>query len=125
MRKPIGKIKNESLVKRVRRKLSIRKKVSGQTDRPRICINKTNKHIIAQVIDDNESKTLFSVSTFGKNSVPSAKGNVEGAKLLGKKLAEDLKNAKIEKAVFDRNGYKYTGIIAALANSVRENGINI
>ena len=125
MRKPIGKIKSESLAKRIRRKLAIRKKVEGSAERPRVCVNKTNKHINVQVINDVDGKTLFSVATYGKNSVAQAKGNVDGAKLVGKKVADNLKDAETATAVFDRNGYKYTGIIAALADSVRENGINI
>ncbi len=124
MRKPIGKIKNKELAKRVRRKLSIRSKIEGTAQRPRICVNKTNKHLFVQVIDDEISKTLFSVQTFGKNAVAS-KNNVEGAKAVGIKVAESLKENKLEAVVFDRAGFKYTGVIAALADAIREKGIKL
>ena len=68
MRKPVGKIKSDSLAKRVRRKLSIRKKVAGTALRPRVCVTRSNKHLRVQVINDDEGKTLFSVQTFGKEA---------------------------------------------------------
>ena len=124
MRKSLAKIKNASKKKEYRRKLSIRKKIIGTAEMPRLCAVKTNKHLQVQVIDDAAMKTLFSVQTFGKK--PTVKtSNVEGAKALGKVLAEELKKKKIETAVFDRNGKLYTGTIAALAESLRENGIKI
>jgi large subunit ribosomal protein L18 len=124
MRKTLKKIKNVTKAKDYRRKLSIRKKINGSSERPRICAVKTNKHLQVQVIDDNARKTLVSVQSFGKNAVGSA-ANVESAKLIGAKVAEQLKGSKIEKAVFDRNGKLYTGVIAAVADSIRENGIQI
>lgn len=124
MRKPLAKIKNESKAKQMRRKLSIRKKVIGSTEIPRVCVVKSNKHIQVQVIDDSTHKTLFSVQTFGKNKVAD-KANTETAKIVGAKVAEQLKANKKETAVFDRNGNKYFGIIATVADSIRENGIRI
>jgi large subunit ribosomal protein L18 len=124
MRKSLAKIKNPSKAKEYRRKLSIRKKIIGSADMPRLCAVKTNKHLQVQVIDDASMKTLFSVQTFGKKATVRS-SNVEGAKELGKNLAAELKKKKIEQAVFDRNGKLYTGAIAALANSLRENGIKI
>jgi len=64
MRKNIAKIKNASKAKEYRRKLSIRKKIVGTTDRPRICATKTNKHLFVQLVDDSTSKTLFFGSNF-------------------------------------------------------------
>ena len=125
MRKTIGKIKSASLARRERRRLVIRKKVAGTAERPRLCTSKSNKHIVVQAIDDDTSKTLFTVATFGKNAVEGAGKNREGAKKLGVKIAEKLKESKIESAVFDRNGLKYTGVLASLADSVREQGIRI
>ncbi len=124
MRKSLKKIKNPSKAKENRRKLSIRKKVIGTTDRPRICATKTNKHIFVQVVDDSTSKTLFSVQTFGKNAVGKA-ANVESAKEVGVQVAKGLSGKSISTAVFDRNGRKYTGVIAALADAIRESGIQI
>ncbi len=124
MRKPNGKIKNASAERRLRRKLSIRKQIIGSTERPRVCVSKSNKNIFVQVIDDSVSKTLFSVQTFGKNAVD-AKANKDGAKVVGAKIAEQLKGKSIERVVFDRSGYKYHGVVAALADSIRENGIQV
>jgi len=124
MRKSLKKIKNASKAKENRRKLSIRKKIIGTTDRPRICATKTNKHIFVQVVDDSTSKTLFSVQTFGKNAVGKT-SNVESAKEVGIQVAKSLSGKNITTAVFDRNGKKYTGVIAALADAIRESGIQI
>lgn len=124
IRKPIGKLKDEGQARKLRRKLAIRKKLSGTAERPRLSLSKTNKHLVVQAIDDNSNVTLFSVQTFGKSAVQ-AKSNVEGAKLVGSKVAQELKSRKIETAVFDRNGLKYHGVVAALVDSARENGIKI
>lgn len=124
MRKILKKIKNENKAKVYKRKLSIRNKISGTTERPRICATKTNKNLFVQVVDDTTGKTLFSVQTFGKNAV-GAKANVEGAKSVGAEVAKNLSSKNITTAVFDRSGKKYTGVIAALATSIRENGIQI
>lgn len=124
MRKNIAKIKNESKAKEYRRKLSIRKKVIGSCDTPRLCVTKTNKHLRVQAIDDAKSVTLFSVQTYGKGKVDGA-ANAEGAKLVGAAVASTLKSKNLEKAVFDRSGKQYTGVLKALADSIRENGIQI
>ncbi len=122
MRKLIGKLNNPSEVKRQRRKLSIRKKINGTGEVPRVCVKRSDKNLSVQVVDDSSMKTLFSVSTFGKNKVD-AKANKEGAKQVGAKVAEGLKTRNIESIVFDRSGYVYHGVIASLADSMRENGI--
>lgn len=124
MRKTYRKIKNASKAKIYRRKLSIRNKIEGTPERPRICATKTNKNLYVQVIDDTEGKTLVSVQTFGKNASEGG-ANVEGAKAVGADVAKALTGKNIKTAVFDRNGRKYTGVIAALADSIRENGIQI
>ncbi len=124
MRKTYRKIKNASKAKIYRRKLSIRNQIEGNSERPRICATKTNKNLFVQVIDDSTNKTLLSVQTFGKNGVKGG-ANVEGAKAVGEELAKAMSGKNIKKAVFDRNGRKYTGVIAALADSIRENGIQI
>lgn len=125
MRKQIGKIQNESDKRRYRRRLSIRAKVTGTSERPRICAFRSNKHITVQVIDDVAGKTLFSVQTFGKNGVAEAKSNREGAKVVGAQVASKFKEHKIEAGVFDRAGYKYTGVVATLVETIRENGIQV
>jgi large subunit ribosomal protein L18 len=125
MRKQVGKIKNEEQARRYRRRLSIRSKLSGTAERPRVCVLKSNKHITVQVIDDVAQKTLLSVQTYGKAAVAGASNNVDGAKLVGAKVAEGLKAKSLEVCVFDRSGYKYHGVVAALADSIRENGIKL
>ena len=124
MRKNISKIKNETKSKEYRRKLSIRKKVVGSENSPRLCVTKTNKHLRVQAINDLSSQTLFSIQTFGK-SKPCDLGNSEGAKKVGFLVAESLKKINLTKAVFDRSGKQYTGVIKALADAIRENGIQI
>ena len=124
MRKSLKKVKNEAKAKIYRRKLSIRQRIEGSAERPRICVVKTNKHLQVQIVDDSVQKTILTVQTFGKNAV--GKGsNKESAKIIGQKVAAGLKGLKIEKAVFDRNGRLYTGVLSTLADSIRENGIQI
>jgi large subunit ribosomal protein L18 len=124
MRKSYKKVKNPTRAKILRRKLSIRKKIIGTADTPRVSVTKTNKHLFVQVIDDAAGKTLFSVQTFGKNAVGKA-ANSESGKLVGNAVSENLKKHNIAKAVFDRGGRKYTGVIATVADSIRENGIQL
>lgn len=124
MRKVLGKIKNPTKAKEYRRRLSIRKKVEGTAERPRVCVTKTNKHLRVQAVDDLTNKTLFSVQTYGKTKVADA-GNAEGAKKIGAAVAAHLKKANVSVAVFDRSGKQYTGVIKVLADAIRENGIQL
>lgn len=123
MRKPIGKIKNDKLARKIKRKLSTRKTLSGTASRPRVCTVKTNKNLSVQVIDDDASKTFFSFHTFGKAKVGGR--TREGAKELGSAVAKKMKDAGLEEAVFDRNGGVYHGVVAAVAEGLREGGIRI
>ena len=124
MRKQYGKVQNKKDQRRQKRRLTIRNKISGTTERPRICAMKSNKHISVQLIDDTKSISLFTVSTFGKD--PAADScNIEGAKKVGAKVAIMMKQKNLSSAVFDRAGYKYTGVIAALVQSIRESGIQV
>ncbi|MBL6990670.1 MAG: 50S ribosomal protein L18 [Bacteriovoracaceae bacterium] len=125
MRKQFGKINDKALANRTRRKLTIRKKVTGTAERPRICVTKSNKHLRIQAINDDISKTIFSVQTFGKDAPKDASKSLSGAKVLGVKVSDLLKENKIQTVVFDRSGYKYTGLISALADSIREEGIQL
>ncbi|MEM0939079.1 MAG: 50S ribosomal protein L18 [Bacteroidota bacterium] len=106
--------------RRKRLRLSIRRKISGTLDRPRIAVFKSNKGIYAQLIDDVNGKTLASASTkeIGKSTV-----NVMIAKEVGKKLAENAKNAGIETVIFDRGGYPYHGRVKSFAEGAREGGL--
>jgi large subunit ribosomal protein L18 len=124
MRKQYGKIQNKKDKRRQKRRLSIRSKLSGTTERPRICAMKSNKHISVQLIDDTKSISLFTVSTFGKEAAADS-CNIEGARKVGTKVAAMMKQKNLSTAVFDRAGYKYTGVIAALVQSIRESGIQV
>lgn len=124
MRKNAAKIKNPAKAKEYRRKLAIRKKVIGSAETPRLCVTRTNKHIRVQAIDDVKSTTIFSIQTYGKTKAADT-ANAEGAKKVGAAVAATLKKQNLSKAVFDRSGKQYTGVIKALADSIRENGIQI
>jgi len=124
MRKNTAKIKNETKAKEYRRKLSIRKKIVGSAEAPRLCVTKSNKHLRVQAIDDVKSATLFSIQTYGKGKAADH-ANAEGAKKVGAAVAASLKSNNLTKAVFDRSGKQYTGVIKTLADSIRENGIQI
>ncbi len=114
----------EKARKRQKRKLRIRGKVVGTAERPRLSIFRSNRHVYAQVIDDGKGHTLVSVSDLEKD-LRDTQGTVEGVKKLGMILANRLKDRKIEAVVFDRNGFKYHGVVKSFADSVREAGIRI
>lgn len=112
-------------VGRDRRKLRIRKKINGTTERPRLSVFRSAKHIYAQVIDDTTGKTLVSASTMMKDlrTATNDDNKTDAAKKVGTKIAELCKAQKIAKVVFDRNGYLYHGRIVALADAAREAGL--
>ncbi|MCC6840518.1 MAG: 50S ribosomal protein L18 [Flavobacteriales bacterium] len=109
--------------RRARIKTSIRNKVHGTAERPRLTVFRSNKDIYAQLVDDEQGRTLASVGSLKDKQAHGAAG-VEQAKLVGKALAEKAKAAGIERAVFDRNGYLYHGRVKALADAAREGGLN-
>ena len=106
---------------RKKRHTRVRNKISGTAECPRLNVFRSNTQIFAQIIDDVKGVTLVSSSSVElkiKNG-----GNVEGAKLVGKDIAEKAKKLKIKKVVFDRGGYLYHGRVQALAEAARENGL--
>jgi len=108
---------------RLRRQARGRKKLAGTTERPRLVVTRSSRHIVAQVIDDTRGLTLAAASTL-EDSVRAATGDKSAkAKEVGKLVAERAKAAGIEHVVFDRAGNKYHGRIAALADSAREAGL--
>lgn len=107
--------------RRSRLKLSIRKKLEGTPERPRLSVYKSNKAIYAQIIDDSKGHTIVSVSSAELDK--KAKVNVETSKNVGKKVAERALAGGINTIVFDRNGYLYHGNIKALADGAREGGL--
>lgn len=102
----------------------LRRKISGTTEIPRLCIFKSLNHIYAQIIDDEQGVTLVAASTLEPNlrTLPS-RTNAEAARQVGELIAEKAQEKGITSVVFDRNGYKYHGRVAALADAAREKGL--
>lgn len=109
---------------RVKRKIRIRKRLSGTSERPRLVVFRSNLHIYAQIIDDMTGSTLAQASTLtlSKNGEKVA-CNKAGAEKVGKEVARIAKDKNITKVVFDRNGYLYHGRIKAVADGAREGGL--
>jgi len=110
---------------RMRRHLRVRKKIEGTTERPRLNIFRSSKHIYAQIIDDSQGVTLVAASTLDKSiqEENSNGGNVEAARKVGKLIAERAKEKGLNSVVFDRGGYLYHGRVQALADAAREAGL--
>jgi len=104
---------------RAKRKLRVRSKISGVATLPRVTIFKSNKHLYAQAIDDTTGTTLASIDG-AKMGLKATKAD---ATKVAEQFASNLKSAKIDTIVFDRNGYLYHGVIASFVDSLRENGI--
>ena len=111
---------------RVIRHERVRKKISGTSERPRLCVYRSNSHIYAQIIDDTVGNTLAAASTVEKE-IAAQIGEMDkkgAAKLIGKIVAERAQAAGIKTVVFDRGGYIYTGRVAELAAGAREGGLD-
>lgn len=137
------KMKNEKERSRRRRHLSIRRKVVGTPEHPRVCVFRSNTHIYAQIVDDTRGITLAAVSSLklgpvsapsgeaggekkkgkGKKAAPPAGRQVATAREVGRMLAEAAKAKGIKRVKFDRGGYIYHGRVAALADGARANGL--
>jgi len=105
--------------------MRIRQVIAGTSERPRLCVFRSLRHIHAQVIDDAEGRTLASASSIDSEVRKQIKGggNIAAAKIIGKVLAERAKAAGVDKVVFDRGGYQYHGRVRALADAAREAGL--
>ena len=109
---------------RQKRAVSVRKKITGTAERPRMTVFRSNKNISVQIIDDTVGKTLCSASSLDKDIDVDGKNKVAISELVGKKIAEKAVAAGIKKVVFDRNGFLYKGNrIKVLADSARESGL--
>ena len=108
-----------------KRHQTIRIKVSGTAEFPRLAVYRSTKHIYAQLIDDENHVTLASASSNDKDIKESLKngGNIEAAKAVGEAIAKKAKKAGVECVVFDRGGFLYHGRVAALADAAREAGL--
>ena len=109
----------------LRRKYRVRKKVKGNTERPRLNVYRSNKHIYAHIIDDISGQTRLTVSTLSPEFKGTAKysGNIEAAKQVGMLIAQKCLEKQITQVVFDRGGFLFHGRVKALAQSARENGL--
>ena len=110
-------------VLRERRRRRIRKKVKGTAERPRLSVFRSNRHIYAQVIDDQGGRTLVAASTLEKGLDLAGKKKSEQAQMVGRLIAERAKQAGVEAVVFDRGGNLYHGRVKALAEAAREGGL--
>ena len=104
-------------------RLSIRSKIFGTSDIPRLAVFRSNKQIYAQLIDDTVGKTLASASSNNKSLAKLKGTKIDQATAVGKSIAENAKSAGIETVVFDRGGFLYHGRVKALAESARESGL--
>ena len=123
-RKPVGKdVSTKRRVARARRHFRLRKKVSGTASRPRLVVNRSSRHIVAQLVDDLVGHTLAAASSL-EADVRALEGDKKAkAAKVGALVAERAKNAGISAVVFDRGGNAYHGRIAALADAAREAGL--
>lgn len=108
---------------RLRKHARVRRKIVGTSARPRLAVFRSLNHIYAQIIDDEQGKTLVSASTLDKELNSNYGGNIDAAKKVGQLIAERAQKADIHEVVFDRGGYVYHGRVAALAEAAREAGL--
>ncbi len=110
----------KKLINQGLRKARVRAKVSGTAVRPRLSVSISNKHVSAQLIDDVNQKTLVASTTVGTKQTGTI---TEQAAIIGADIAKKAKKAKINAAVFDRNGRQYAGRLSALADAARKEGL--
>lgn len=117
----ISKRTSPKVVNRLKKKIRIRKTVKGSSERPRLCVFRSSKHIYAQIINDDTQKTILTVSSLGLETDASGK---DTAHKVGKLVAESSIKMGIKSVVFDRNGFIYHGRIKSLADGAREAGLS-
>src|SRR5579862_8407035 len=110
---------------RVRRHLRVRKKVTGSTSRPRLVVNRSARHMFAQIVDDTKGHTLAQASTLDATVKGVSGDKTAKARKVGELLADRAKKAGITSVVFDRGGYRYHGRVAAVADGAREGGLEL
>lgn len=115
---------NKNVVGRKRRHIRVRKKVSGTAERPRLVVTRSARHMFAQVVDDNQGRTLASASTLEADLRVDDNDKSAKARKVGQLVADRAKKAGIDAVVFDRGGNKYHGRVAALAEGAREGGLD-
>jgi large subunit ribosomal protein L18 len=115
--------KDDRKKSREKRHLRVRKKVFGTTERPRLCVYRSEKNIYAQIVDDVQGITLVASSSLDKEFEGKAGSNKEAAKLVGSSIAAKAVEKGIKEVVFDRGGYIYHGRVKELAEGARETGL--
>jgi large subunit ribosomal protein L18 len=108
---------------RIRRHARVRKHVRGSAERPRLAVFRSNKHIVAQVIDDRDGRTLAAASTHEGDLREGATSNIDAATTVGRLVATRAKDAGVSKVVFDRGGNLYHGRVKAVAEAARAEGL--
>ena len=121
LRKGTGKTGSAA---RKRRHLRVRKKVSGTAERPRLVVTRSSRHIVAQVVDDLQGRTLASASSMEADLRDLSDDKTAKARRVGELVADRAKEAGVEAVVFDRAGNRYHGRVAALADGAREGGLS-
>ncbi len=117
----INKFKSARIARRFRTKRSIRRKIHGTAERPRLTVFRSNRNIYAQLIDDDARCTLVAASTLDQGH--EADSPVNAGSVVGERLASRASERGISKAVFDRNGYRYHGRVRSLAEGARKGGL--
>lgn len=110
-------------VGRKRRHARVRKNVAGTAERPRLAVFRSNRHVVAQVIDDRRGVTVATASTLEADLRDETTSNCDAAAKVGTLVAERAKAAGVDTVVFDRGGFRYQGRVAALADAAREAGL--
>jgi large subunit ribosomal protein L18 len=110
-------------VSRIRRHSRLRKKIKGTSERPRLVVTRSNRHMVAQIIDDSKGTTLVSESTITSAFADFKGTKTEAAKKVGELIADKAQKAGISEVVFDRGGNAYHGRVAAVAEGAREGGL--
>jgi len=117
-------VKGSAQNARRRRHFRVRKRVIGSAERPRLVVSRSSRHLVAQIVDDSIGQTLVSASTMESALRATSDDKSAKARIVGAEIAKRAKEKGISAVVFDRGGNKYTGRIAALADSARENGLD-
>ena len=118
-------IENKRRLSRLKRKLRVRKKIHGTSERPRLSVFRSSKHIYAQLIDDTSGNTLVASSSVEKTfkALDKPESKCAAANMVGKMIGQKAKDKGISRIVFDRNGYIYHGRVKALSEGAREAGL--
>lgn len=114
--------KTDRKAERERRHIRVRRKISGTSECPRLCVYRSNKNLFVQVVDDTKGITLVSASTLDKE-IKTKHANKEAAKEVGNLIAKRALEKNIEAVVYDRGGYVYHGVVKELAEAAREAGL--